>query len=68
MALTMDVDYIDKLNNEKYKLYVLCLAMSGTDEMTEECRNGIGLILWELIESIKEIVNKDNQRASPNSN
>lgn len=68
MALTMDVDYIDKLNNAKYKLYVLNLAMSGTDEFTEECRNGIGLILWEVIENIKEIVSKDNQGASPNSN
>ena len=68
MAITMDVDYVDKLNNAKYKLYVLSLAMSGTDEMTEESRNGIGLILWEVIENIKEIVNQDNQGTSRHRN
>ncbi len=63
MPVIMDVDYIDKLNNAKYKLYVIGLAMSGRDDISNECKNWIGLILWEVIGTLEEIVDKANQEA-----
>ena len=64
MPVIIEVDYVDKLNNAKYKLCLISLAMSGRDDITKECKNGIDLILWEIIGTLEEIADKANQHAS----